>query len=1162
MNILNSSTDPTMLTRLREMLESSDRADIAVGYMFLSGFEAVKNELADLREIRILVGRTDGRVLEDVAQGLQDVEALRERVAADELVRRSDRERQADAAAALVGVGTGRLDQTRAQEANVISLRQLIADGVLKVHAYPRARLHAKAYLCWYAGHAERGAAIVGSSNFTLAGFEGNTELNVRVTGDEEMETLRLWFEGLWEDSVDITEAVRQELDRSWVLSTPTPYEIYLRALYELHRDELDAPPLSPRPQNLPELATFQLDAVSRGLRMIDRFGGCFVGDVVGLGKTYIAAELVRQLQFAEPRGRFPLLVCPAGLRPMWERISEAFGLGASVISMSAIRAPRQTVLDPATGLEVGGEESRDGLDLLDTYPNRGVVLVDEAHNFRNPGTKRYRGLNAYLRAGDHKVILVSATPQNLGPADIYHQLRLFLDEFDHGLPLEPLALRDYFKAVQAWHGYRLDLETWQAEVGVWTAAARRGRGPAPARPEPPAEPFASIEQVLAPVFIRRRRRDIRELYGDDVTVAGRRVIFPEPILENLTYSLDHVYAKAGDFESLQSELATHHGARYRALDFLRDDRLDNPQYTDLRRARNRVASLMAHLLFKRLESSVAAFRSTLQVLIDSNRHFAEALGVGFVPVGSVATRLLAGESFDAEEALERLLEEEVRAAEGGRARNLVFPAADFDEDRWLRALDTDRDVLQNVLARVELIGPEDDDKLTALRDLLRRPDVAAGKVLIFSEAATTVDYLYSNLRTLYPTGVAESLSGDDLNRLASVVRRFAPNANRADALGLDGPEISVLFATDVVSEGQNLQDCSRVVNYDLHWNPVRLIQRFGRVDRIGTTHTSIYLHNTWPDLEVDAQLSLTERLRNRIQTFHDFIGLDSQLLDPAERLNVAAMYRIYEEKRLPEQTDTTDEVAAHQRGVALLQGLRDQDPDLWARIVSMPDGLRSARRLPPPPVPAWAPLTQQLALIPGDEQLALDPTAGTALADPARGESVVLLKHGMHVLPHAVGARLASRAISPAQLVAALECKPDEPTRPLPAATNQRVMAAREAAKHEITARLGRARRPTSDTRLRRFVNRGLVAARAAAGDDEASLARIGALQELFGGQLTPDVIADLDDARRYELAGEGLLARLEALRERHRLRPQETTAEDAEEAVLRTIVSLGLVD
>jgi len=282
--------------------------------------------------------------------------------------------------------------------------------------------------------------------------------------------------------------------------------------------------------------------------------------------------------------------------------------------------------------------------------------------------------------------------------------------------------------------------------------------------------------------------------------------------------------------------------------------------------------------------------------------------------------------------------------------RPLVHAATDFDTARWLADLDRDRATLEELQQAVARISPGDDDKLRRLRLFLEQPDVKEGKVLIFSEAEATVSYLYEQLN---PGGADPSiamLSGSNRDALQSTIKRFAPLANTTNGHA-PGLPVRILIATDVVSEGQNMQDCNRVLNYDLHWNPVRLIQRFGRVDRIGTTHETIHLHNTWPDTDVDAELSLTTRLHNRIQAFHDFIGLDTQLLSDSEKVNPAAMYRIYEQKRLPDEgEDALDEVAAHQRGIALLQKIQLQDPTLWRTIAELPDGVRAALRAPEPP--------------------------------------------------------------------------------------------------------------------------------------------------------------------------------------------------------------------
>ena len=380
------------------MLGSSARADIAVGYFFISGFEAVADDLARLDRVRILVGRTDRQVLEEVALGLQQTQALRARLDADSLVQRRQRDEIAQQAVDRIAEGVSVLPQERGTESAVSRLRDMVAVKRVEVRTYLRSPLHAKAYLCWYDDHAEPGAAVVGSSNLTLAGFTGNTELNVRVTGDGEMSALRDWFVALWDDSEDISEALVTELERSWALAKTPPYHVYLKALYELYYTELGGGPL-PIPPRDEVLTNFQVDAVSRGLAMIEAHGGCYIGDVVGLGKTFIGAELLRQLRVSYPNDGPPLILCPAGLKPMWQVFNERFGLGAEVVSHSMIAAPPEAEFDEELGRYVDVDPSGHGVVLERAYPNRGPVLVDEAHNFRNVN-RRSEGLSDYLGIG------------------------------------------------------------------------------------------------------------------------------------------------------------------------------------------------------------------------------------------------------------------------------------------------------------------------------------------------------------------------------------------------------------------------------------------------------------------------------------------------------------------------------------------------------------------------------------------------------------------------------------------------------------------------------------------------------------------------------------------------------------------------------------------
>ena len=321
--------------------------------------------------------------------------------------------------------------------------------------------------------------------------------------------------------------------------------------------------------------------------------------------------------------------------------------------------------------------------------------------------------------------------------------------------------------------------------------------------------------------------------------------------------------------------------------------------------------------------SAPATIRSTLESLSRSNRSFKAALEACYVPVCSVATNLLTGQNFNAEEALAILQLEETK-----RNGKYHFSATDFDAGRWIRDLDEDHAVLEELVKRIADIGPKDDGKLGRLREFLKA--AADERVLIFSEAETTVDYLFEQLNTDGRNGAIAKLSGSNRDQRTSIVSRFAPRANLPGKGQPPDREIRVLIATDVVSEGQNMQDCARVLNYDLQGNPVRLIQRFGRVDRIGSPHDEIHLHNMLPDAQLDEGLGLTGKLSDRIQAFHDLIGLDNKLLSEEEQLNAQGIGVIYDDRELPELDDALDEVADNQQAITLLQNIRGNDPGLW----------------------------------------------------------------------------------------------------------------------------------------------------------------------------------------------------------------------------------------
>ena len=342
-----------------------------------------------------------------------------------------------------------------------------------------------------------------------------------------------------------------------------------------------------------------------------------------------------------------------------------------------------------------------------------------------------------------------------------------------------------------------------------------------------------------------------------------------------------------------------------------------------------------------------------------------------------------------------------------------------------------------------------------------------------------------------------------------------------------------MLITTDIVSEGQNLQDCARVLNYDLHWNPVRLIQRFGRVDRIGSPHEEIHLHNMLPDMELDHSLGLTERLSDRIQAMHDLIGLDNKILSESEKLNPAGIGGIYDDLTLPELDDEFDELTANQRAIALLQRIKNTDPALWKTVTELPDGIRSA-------------LVCQH-----------NPTAD--IDQPQAGQTVVMMATTDSTRCYAVGDDLNPRPVRPAQFAGAAECPPGTPPQPLPRNTNQRVNAASELFQQDLSRILGNNRRRlTGNLRNRRFIRRQLNGVPS----DIATPQRLDNLRLAFTDDLPTIVENEISELRRLNLGGRELVLRLELLQERYRLNPADQGRDDTtRHQATRIVCSDGLI-
>ena len=376
-----------LVDHINQILGSTDAGRFAVGYFFLSGLESIAKSLAGVKELRLLIGNTTNReTLEQLAEGYRRLDLVSEDAEAQAYPKRTETKRMANETAENIRSTVELMDQTDEAEETVRILVRLIEEKRLKVRIYTKGRMHAKAYIFTYGevfdllgnkiDRHEKGIAIVGSSNLTLSGVSHNTELNVMVQGNNNHDELVHWFDELWAESQDFDETLMHEMQQSWALAPVRPYDIYMKTLYALVKDRLEdeeEKDLLWDDEIMRKLASFQKVAVKQAQQIIRDYRGAFVADVVGLGKSYIGAAIVKHFERTDHAR--PLIICPAPLVEMWEIYNEKYELNANVLSMGYLF------------------ETDDGSGniLLDNvkYRDRDFVLVDESHNFRYSDNQR-----------------------------------------------------------------------------------------------------------------------------------------------------------------------------------------------------------------------------------------------------------------------------------------------------------------------------------------------------------------------------------------------------------------------------------------------------------------------------------------------------------------------------------------------------------------------------------------------------------------------------------------------------------------------------------------------------------------------------------------------------------------------------------------------------
>lgn len=808
--------------------------------------------------------------------------------------------------------------------------------GRMKVKLYKKGFLHAKCYIV--GSDKEKAVGIIGSSNFTRNGLLGNTELNdveydhriVNYIPQESTQdpSHRSWFERLWSDegSIDWNREFKlQVLGLSkFGNQTYAPYEMYIRILYEIFGEDIEIEEklkTDPRFESRVDLTLFQAESVLKVMARLenDRIGMCLVGDSVGLGKSFIAKHVIEE--FGYYRRKNVLVVCPASLRDDWENHLDDITVKAPVFSITEFSQDNSfTDIKRKLILKKQSSKSQNAIDLL---------VIDESHNLKTQGSKSFQNLLALLTDKDccatlPKVLMLSATPVNNGIKDLANQVLLAKGSNDKsfahfGIP----SILSLFGGIQREYKMKDSEEVFadlypilnKIMVKRTKHQVKRDFPDAMLNGKPIVFPEEKLENILYELDSRVVRKAISEKLGSleksnpplynflttEISKDEEDIEEKEGIQEFFKFkeTAKRKRINQTEFESIFHfiDMAIK-GLRLIPYSYLSHKLVRSEEEEIQANARKSLTGVMKVTLFKSFDSSIYTFRKRIEkydaYLSNFENLFFEHKKI--VRPAIIQKAMVKHQEEQDEDVMDLIFEEiaSFEEREGyKKARNgsykvqnafMEIEHSDYDISRIKDSIRQDKEIIgliTSVLADIK-----EDTKLNRLKELLI--SLKGRKVLVFSYFATTIDYLKQYLDGSFLTDVG--LTGDqiaflkskDSKNKQSVVQRFSPIAQRQVAIDgmINGkPELQMLCSTDVLSEGQNLQDCGIIINYDLHWNPVKMIQRNGRINRLGSTFNEVHIYNFRPEDQLDKFLKLMKKLQEKIKVIGSSVGIDSSIL-------------------------------------------------------------------------------------------------------------------------------------------------------------------------------------------------------------------------------------------------------------------------------------------
>lgn len=915
---------------LTETLKLSKRGDFCVGYFNLRGWHEIADKIGALtgmpitekneqvhRYCRLLVGMQK-----------QPLEILKESFLRDdtyiidqaEMLKLKKKLAYEFKEQLIIGTPT---------ERDEIYLRKLstqLKEKKVVVKLHLKHQLHAKLYLAFSDDVRIPVVGFLGSSNLTLAGLSKQGELNIDVMDQDAASKLAKWFDNRWNDSkcLNITDELIQIIDESWASDRlVAPYHIYLKIAYHLSREaragisEYKLPKVFQK-----ELLDFQQKAVSVAAHHLHKRGGVLIGDVVGLGKTITATALAKM--FEEDFFLETLIICPKNLIDMWEGYVHRYQLHAKVISQSMVQ--RQ-------------------LPNLRRYR---IVIIDESHNLRNDEGSRYRAIKSYLEENESKVILLTATPYNKSYVDLSNQLRLFIaDDKDLGISperyIESIGGQVHFTAKHT--------ETFIRSIKAFEKSH-----------------FSDDWRELMRLYLVRRTRSfIKNNYAGTNLADGRKYLtfsdgtksfFPDRLPEKVEYPFD-VKDKKDQYARLYADTIVDiiNGLqlpRYGLGNYinpkasLQPSKVEELIIANLSRAGKRLMGFCRTNLFKRLESSGYSFLLSLSRHILRNFVFLYAVENKLsIPIGKniianlddfIEDNDTDGDGED--NGIFFILKEEEYLKRAKQVYEL-FAGQYKSRFEWIRSdlfipdlkemlIGDGREIIK-ILSIAKEWDPREDRQLNALEELINKTH-KKDKVLVFTQFADTANYLCEQLKKRGIKSL-DCVTGD-CDKPTDYAHRFSPISNEKTNIKDTEKEIRVLITTDVLSEGQNLQDGHIIVNYDLPWAIIRLIQRAGRVDRIGQKADKIICYSFLPEDGVEKIIKLRGRLTERIKQNAEVVGSDETFFD-GDPVNI---HDLYNEKSgiFDEEDDTEVDLASYAYQIWI--NALDSDHALAKTIPDMPN--------------------------------------------------------------------------------------------------------------------------------------------------------------------------------------------------------------------------------